>query len=60
VGIGRQDEHDLVVRPVYQLRGQRHGGGGVAADGLADAITVAGTAGSCSATSGRWRVSATT
>ena len=32
--VGRKDDHDLVVRAVDGLRGQRHGGRGVAPDGL--------------------------
>jgi hypothetical protein len=38
VGVGRQDEHDLVVGPVYGLSGQRHGRGRIAADRLADDV----------------------
>ena len=36
--VGRKDDHDLVVRSVDGLRGQGHGGRGVAPDGLTDDV----------------------
>ena len=37
--VGGKDDHDLVVRTVDGLRGQRHGGRGVAPDGLTQHVT---------------------